>query len=168
MATDEGMSDLSALAWRVLELAAEKSLSVVTAESCTAGKLCALLSEAPGAATHLQGGFVTYTKESKQHALGVPHALLAEKGAVCGDVAAAMARGACARAPADIAVSITGVAGPEPDEDGNPVGRVCIGLARKGGAHEWEFHYGDLGRDVIQARAMTDALKLVIAAMEAP
>jgi nicotinamide-nucleotide amidase len=167
MATDDGMSDLSALARRVLELAAEKNLSVVTAESCTAGKLCALLSEGPGAATHLQGGFVTYTKTSKRHALGVSQALLEEKGAVCCDVAAAMARGAFARSPADLAVSITGVAGPEPDEDGNPVGRVCIGLAREEGMHEWEFHYGDLGRDVIQARAMQDALKLVIAAMEA-
>jgi len=161
------MSDLSALARRVLELAAEKNLSVVTAESCTAGKLCALLSEAPGAATHLHGGFVTYTKASKRHALGVPRALLETKGAVCGDVAAAMARGALTYSPAAIAVSITGVAGPEPDEDGNPVGRVCIGLAQQGGAHEREFHYGKLPRDVIQARAMTDALKLVIAAMEA-
>jgi nicotinamide-nucleotide amidase len=167
MATDEGMSDLSALARRVLELAAEKNLSIVTAESCTAGKLCALLSEAPGAATYLQGGFVTYTKASKSHALGVPHGLLEEKGAVCGDVAVAMARGALTYSPADIAISITGVAGPEPDEDGNPVGRVCIGLARDGAAHQWEFHYGNLGRDDIQARAMTDALKLVVAAMEA-
>ena len=117
--------------------------------------------------THLQGGFVTYTKESKRDALGVPQALLAQKGAVCGDVAAAMARGACASSPAHIAVSLTGVAGPEPDEDGNPVGRVCIGLAWEGGAHDWEFHYGNLGRDVIQERAMQDALKLVVAAMEA-
>jgi nicotinamide-nucleotide amidase len=86
---------------------------------------------------------------------------------VCGAVAVAMARGALAHSPADIAISITGVAGPEPDEDGNPVGRVCIGLARDGAAQECEFHYGNLGRDDIQARAMTDALKLVIAAMEA-
>lgn len=160
------MSDLTALARRVLELAAEKNLSIVAAESCTAGKLCVLLSEAPGAAERLHGGFVTYTKAAKRHALGVSPTLLQEKGAVCGDVAAAMARGAFAHSPADIAISITGVAGPAPDEDGNPVGRVCIGLAREGMAHAWEFNYGSLGRDDVQAQAMTDALKLVIAAME--
>ena len=73
---------------------------------------------------------VTYTKANKIRVLGIPTSLLQDKGAVCRDVAAAMAQGALTRSPADIAVSITGVAGPDPDEDGNPVGRVCIGLAR--------------------------------------
>jgi nicotinamide-nucleotide amidase len=166
MAPNDVMNELPTLAQRVLELAAERSLSIVTAESCTAGKLCALLSEAPGAATHLQGGFVTYTKASKTRALGVAESLLHAKGAVCCEVAAAMARGACARSPADIAIAITGVAGPDPDEDGNPVGRVCIGVARRGAAREHEFHYGRLARDEIQARAMTDALELLMSAME--
>src|ERR1700760_4058356 len=104
------MSDLLALARRGLELAGEKNVSIITAESCTAGKLSALLSEAPGAAERLHGSFVTYTKANKTRALGVPVQLLAEKGAVCREVAAVMAQGALSRSPADIAVSITGVA----------------------------------------------------------
>jgi hypothetical protein len=86
----------------------------------------------PGAAERRHGSFVTYTKANKIRALGVPKSLLAEQGAVCRDVAAAMATGALTHSPADVAVSI-GVAGPDPDEDGNPVGRVCIGVA--GPAH---------------------------------
>jgi len=161
------MSDLAALARRVLELADEKNLSLITAESCTAGKLSALLSEAPGAADYLHGGFVTYIKENKTRALGVPEQLLAERGAVCPAVAVAMAEGALARSPADLAVSITGVAGPDPDEDGNPVGRVCIALARRGMTSEQrEYNYGNPGREAVQERAMADALNLLIAMME--
>lgn len=160
------MSDLHALSRRVLQLAGEKGLSLITAESCTAGKLSALLSEAPGAADRLHGSFVAYTKENKTLALGVPARLLAEQGAVCRDVAAAMAEGALARSPADVAVSITGVAGPGPDEDGNPVGRVCIGLARRGGmVQQFEYSYGTPGREAVQERAMADALHLLITMM---
>jgi nicotinamide-nucleotide amidase len=161
------MNDLPALARRVLELAGQKKLSIVTAESCTAGKLSALLSEAPGAAERLHGSFVTYTKANKISALGVSATLLGEKGAVCREVAAAMAQGALARSPADLAVSITGVAGPDPDEDGNPVGRVWVGLAHAGRSLEREYDYGNLGRETVQARAMADALKLMVATIEA-
>lgn len=117
---------LSNLAKEALAAAKAKNCSIVTAESCTAGKLSGLLSEAPGASTFLHGGFVAYTKENKNEALGVSAALLKQKGAVCRDVAVEMAAGALARSPANVAVAITGVAGPEPDEDGNPVGLVCI------------------------------------------
>jgi nicotinamide-nucleotide amidase len=93
--------------------------------------------------------------------------LLAEQGPVCPAVAAAMAEGALAHSSADLAVSITGVAGPDPDEDGNPVGRVCIALARRGmTGQQWEYNYGDPGREAVQARAMADALNLLIAMME--
>jgi nicotinamide mononucleotide (NMN) deamidase PncC len=74
------MSDLSALAHRALEMAGEKNLSIVTAESCTAGKLAALLSEAPGAAERLHGSFVTYTKANKTRPLGIPTSLLQGRG----------------------------------------------------------------------------------------
>jgi nicotinamide-nucleotide amidase len=161
------MSDLVDLARRALALAGEKNVSIVTAESCTAGKLSALLSEAPGAAERLHGSFVTYTKANKTRALGVPARLLEDKGAVCADVAAAMAEGALAHSPADVAVAITGVAGPDPDEDGNPVGRVCIGLARANSARQFEYNYGSPGREDVQACAMADALKLLIAMLEA-
>jgi nicotinamide-nucleotide amidase len=111
----------------------------------------------------LHGGFVTYTKENKSKALGVPDALLRKRGAVCSAVAHAMAEGALVASPAPLSAAITGVAGPDPDEDGNAVGRVCIAVACTGKATETlEMEYGDLGREKIQARAMADALKLLI------
>ncbi len=149
-------------ATEVLEVAKQKHLTLVTAESCTSGLLATVLSEAPGAAERLHGGFVTYTKQNKTVALGVPAALLAAKGAVCREVALAMAEGALARSPAEIAVAITGVAGPSPDEDGNPVGRVCIAVARRGlPAGHLERDYGDIGREAVRERAMADALALL-------
>lgn len=154
---------LKDLAERALKVAGEAGLSIVTAESCTAGKLAVLLSQAPGAAERLHGGFVAYTKPNKTKALGVPAALLSSKGAVCGEVAVAMAQGALERSAAELAVAITGVAGPEPDEDGNPVGLVCIAIVRQAGRtiHR-EKHYGAIGREAIQDRAMADALTELI------
>jgi nicotinamide-nucleotide amidase len=158
---------LSRLAERALEVAAQRNASIVTAESCTAGKLAAVLSEAPGAAERLHGSFVTYTKANKTKSLGVSAALLRRKGAVCREVAVAMAEGALARSPADLAVSITGVAGPDPDEDGNPVGLVCIAIARVNGETvHFERRYGDLGREAVQERAMADALRALIDVVE--
>jgi nicotinamide-nucleotide amidase len=149
-------------ATEVLALARQQRLTIVTAESCTSGLLATLLSEAPGAAEWLHGGFVTYTKQNKTVALGVPAELLAAKGAVCREVALAMAEGALARSPADIAAAITGVAGPSPDEDGNPVGRVCIAVARRGfPAGHLERDYGDIGREAVREQAMADALAVL-------
>jgi nicotinamide-nucleotide amidase len=107
-------------------------LSVVTAESCTAGLIAAILSHAPHASDCLHGGFVTYTKEHKSMVLGVSRELLAATGAVNQEVALQMARGALERSPANVAVSVTGVLGPDPDEDGNPPGLVYIAVARAG------------------------------------
>jgi nicotinamide-nucleotide amidase len=150
---------LTAIAGRVLMLAGERRLSLVTAESCTSGLLATTLSEAPGAAELLHGGFVAYTKENKAAALGVPADLLRKRTAVSPEVAAAMAEGALARSPADIAVAITGVAGPAEDEDGNPVGFVCIAVVRKLFPPSLlERNYGDIGRDAVRERAMKDAL----------
>jgi nicotinamide-nucleotide amidase len=159
--------DLVQLAKRALAMARERNVTIVTAESCTAGKLSALFSEAPGAAEHLHGGFVSYTKASKIKSLGISAQLLREEGAVCRDVAVAMAEGALTRSPANLAVSITGVAGPDPDEDGNPVGLVCIAVARdEGEPRHFEMHYGKLARDKVQEHAMADALVEVIRLLE--
>jgi nicotinamide-nucleotide amidase len=122
--------------------------------------LSQVLSDAEGASDTFHGGFVTYTKEHKSRALGVSAALLHDKGAVCVEVARAMVEGALAHSSAGISAAITGVAGPEPDEDGNPVGRVCIAVARRGAAARvFELHYQDDGRDAIRARAIADALE---------
>jgi nicotinamide-nucleotide amidase len=155
------MSDtLAALADDLLKIARDKRLTLVTAESCTAGLLCQVLSDAEGAAEFFHGGFVTYTKRHKQCALDVPWELLQKQGAVCPAVAAAMAEGALRHSEAALSASITGVAGPEPDEDGNPVGRVCFAVARRGSAaRPFERYYGDAGREAIRERAVADALR---------
>jgi nicotinamide-nucleotide amidase len=124
---------LEALAARLLKRLTERRLTLVTAESCTAGRLAALLSSVPGAGQCFEGGFVTYSQDAKARMLGVATDLLKRKTAVCRDVARAMAEGARYRSPADIAVAITGVAGPEPDEDGNPIGLMCVAPGLKGG-----------------------------------
>jgi nicotinamide-nucleotide amidase len=160
MRTDD--ATLEKLAERVLALAQRKNLTIVTAESCTGGRLAALLSNAEGASEHLHGGFVTYTKENKTAALGVPPALLLISGAVCEQVACAMAEGALQRSPADLAVAVTGVAGPEPDPDRNPVGLVHIAAARRGRATmHVRKRYHDLGRDAVLEHTMADALRLL-------
>ena len=143
----------------VLGLAEAKKLTLITAESCTCGLLASLLSEAKGASELLHGGFVTYTKANKTAALGVKDELLRGKGAVCEEVARAIAEGALQRSPADVAVAITGVAGPEPDDDGNPVGLMFIAVARHGFATRVvEKNYRDTGRDEVRECVMRDAL----------
>jgi nicotinamide-nucleotide amidase len=119
---------------RVLALAKDRKLSIVTAESCTGGLIAAVLSDAPGAADWLHGGFVTYTKEAKEALLGVSTDLIDSAGIVSEAVARAMAEGALARSPADVSVAIAGVAGPTTDEDGTPVGTVHLAAARRGHA----------------------------------
>jgi nicotinamide-nucleotide amidase len=151
---------LNTLAADLLKQAKRTELTIVTAESCTAGLLALVLSDAEGAAEHFHGGFVTYTKGHKTCALGVPGDVLYEQGAVCGTVARAMADGALLHSTATLAAAITGVAGPEPDDDGNPVGRVCIAVARRGfPTRDFEKHFGDIGRNAIRERAVADALR---------
>jgi len=116
----------------VLRLAQHKNLTLVTAESCTAGLVAAIHSTAPGAAETLHGGYVAYSDANKAAVLDVPEDLMEKCGTVCSDVARAMAEGALAHSPADVAIAITGVAGPEPDERGNPVGLMFLAGARRG------------------------------------
>lgn len=119
---------------RALETLARSKLTVVTAESCTAGLISAALSQADGASDVLHGSFVTYTKANKAMALGVSRDLLSRDGSVNAEVARQLARGALERSPADIALAVTGVLGPERDEDDNPVGLVYLCTCRRGEA----------------------------------
>jgi nicotinamide-nucleotide amidase len=146
----------------LMDLLKRRRLAVVTAESCTGGLLAAVLSEAPGAGDWLHGGFVTYTAENKTASLGVPAGLIERDGPVSEPVARAMAEGALARSPADIAIAITGVAGPEPDEYGTPVGVVHFAAARRGFAtlHQ-KREFGAIGRGPCRYAAVTEALRLI-------
>lgn len=116
----------------ITQLLMERGRTIICAESCTAGLLAAALSQGDGASDVLHGGFVTYTKEQKTKALGVSDKTLERAGGVTADVARQMAQGALRRSSADIALSVTGVLGPSPDEDGNPVGLVYFGYAVRG------------------------------------
>jgi nicotinamide-nucleotide amidase len=149
-------------AMKALNQAKRAGLKVVTAESCTGGLVAMVLSEAPGAAKFLDGGFVTYTPEQKCAALNLDPLLIERHGAVSAEVADAMARGALACSTADIAVSITGVAGPEPDERGNPVGLVYFACARKSETCVGvKREFGDIGRSRVRYAAATEALALI-------
>jgi nicotinamide-nucleotide amidase len=146
---DRALVELAINALRCLKRA---KLKVVTAESCTGGLVAMVLSEAPGAAEHLDGGFITYTVEQKSTVLHLDRELLAQCGAVSEVAAEAMARAALQCSDAAVAVSVTGVAGPEPDERGNPVGLVYLACARKGaGCVVVKREFGDIGRSASEA-----------------
>jgi nicotinamide-nucleotide amidase len=155
------MSIIERLAVEVLEAAKNSKLTICTAESCSAGRLALALSKAEGASQHLMGGVVAYTKEMKIRALGVPEELIQRGTAVCADVAEAMARGGRRLSGATLGVSITGVAGPEPDEDGNPVGLVYCSVVRADALKVIELHSAAKKPDAVIEEACVEALELV-------
>ena len=122
---------------------AERGTTLATAESCTGGLLGERVTAVPGASAYYRGGAVTYSNEAKTALLGVPEALLAAHGAVSGEVAQAMAEGARARFGADLAVSTTGISGPDGGTPDKPVGLVYVGFASSDGseAHRFEFPF---------------------------
>jgi nicotinamide-nucleotide amidase len=142
---------------RLLEKATERDLRLATAESCTGGMLASLLTDVQGVSHVFERGFVTYTDEAKNEMLGVPRALIEEKGAVSKEVAVAMAEGARARSRADIALAITGFA-----DAGEEPGLVHFGCARDGcsTAHR-EEHFGPGGRGATRIKCMTVAVEMM-------
>ena len=135
--------------------------TLVTAESCTGGGIGAALTSVSGSSAVYKGGIISYTNWVKQNILGVDADLLETAGAVSAPVAEAMARGARKVLEADIAVSVTGLAGPGGDEFGNPVGRVYIGYcdAYRSVVREFTFS-GD--REAVRNQAVEEALKLIL------
>ncbi len=142
-----------------------EGLRIVTAESCTGGLVAALLTEVLGSSAVVERGFVTYSNEAKTEMLGVPAEMIAQHGAVSEPVARAMAEGALRRSHADIAVSITGIAGPGGATATKPVGLVHFAVARGAHTTALERRYGDLGRGIVREKAVEDALNLLAAAI---
>ena len=146
----------------LLDRAKARGLMIATAESCTGGLIAATLAAVPGASAVLERGFVTYSNEAKSELLGVPEPLIIAHGAVSREVAIAMALGALAHSPADIAVAVTGVAGPDGGTATKPVGLVHFAAQRKDGRqlHE-ERRFGDIGRHEVQRQTVLAAFALM-------
>lgn len=149
----------------LLEAARARGLWIATAESCTGGLLAAAITTPPGASAAFDRGFVTYADDAKRDLLGVRAATLDAHGAVSEEVAAEMAAGALARSRADVAVSITGIAGPGGSAT-KPEGRVCFGLATSGGVTAGTVEFGARGRDAVRAASVEHALGLLVQAVE--
>ncbi|WP_371168717.1 CinA family protein [Aliiroseovarius sp. 2305UL8-7] len=147
----------------LLDLCRRNGVKIATAESCTGGMVGAWLTEVSGSSDVYERGFITYSNDAKCQMLGVSPTTLEAHGAVSPEVAREMAMGALARSNADLAASITGVAGPG-GSDHKPEGRVCFGIAGPNGCHTETIEFGALGRDAVRRAAANHAITRLIEA----
>jgi nicotinamide-nucleotide amidase len=161
MSHDIAITDLSA---RVVTAAQVCGAKIITAESCTAGALCTLLADTPGAGDVLLGGFVTYAETCKSDTLGIPPDMIDAHSAVSAEVATAMAEGALSKcASATIAVAVTCVGGPKPDDDGNPVGLTYLAVKPRGGnASTRQLAIEEHSSGRIRGEVLSQALRLLL------
>ncbi len=157
-------SEILKLAGAVLDACRARGWRLATAESCTGGLVAAALTTIAGSSDVVERGFVTYSNKAKAELLGVPPATIAAHGAVSAETAAAMARGAIVRAPVDLALSITCVAGPGGGSAEKPVGLVVVGLARRDGECRTERHVFAGDRTAVRDAALKAALELLAGA----
>jgi nicotinamide-nucleotide amidase len=156
------MASLIEQASSLLDLCRQKKLRIATAESCTGGLIAATLTEIAGSSDVVDRGFVTYSNEAKQAMLNVSGETIRQFGAVSRETAEAMAAGALAKSLADIAVSVTGIAGPGGATPGKPVGLVHFAAAAKGrGLEHRERRFGDIGRSQVREAAVAEALAML-------
>ncbi len=159
------MTDLAPLvpaAVALVRRCAEEGLTVATAESCTGGLVAAMLTAVPGSSAVVDRAFVTYSDTAKSEMLGVPAELIASEGAVSEAVARAMAQGAIAHSAADLAVAITGIAGPSGGTPEKPVGLVYFAALRRGGDMRLvKRQFPDEGRSAIRLAAAAEALAML-------
>ena len=154
--------ETEAAATALLDLCKSKKLMVATAESCTGGLVAGALTDVAGSSAVVDRGFVTYTNEAKHQMLGVPNETLQRHGAVSRETAEAMVRGALGHANADLAVSITGIAGPGGGSVDKPVGLVHFAAAsRNGDLIHRERRFGDIGRGEVRRRSVLQALSML-------
>lgn len=161
------MNDVLAAANAVIKLCIERKLTIATAESCTGGLVAGALTEVPGSSAVLDRGFVTYSNDAKQQMLGVPAETLRDYGAVSRQTAEAMAQGALTKAKTDLAVSITGIAGPGGGSADKPVGLVHFAAVTRDGTtmHAGKIfrgENGDLSRAEIRHKSVLQALDMLL------
>jgi len=155
-------NDLHHIAAAVLDICRARGLKVATAESCTGGLVAGALTEIAGSSDVVDRGFVTYSNEAKQQMLGVPAVTIKDFGAVSRETAEAMARGALNHSDADVAVAITGIAGPGGGSADKPVGLVHFAAAaRSGRLVHAEKRYGDIGRTEVRHASVLQALAML-------
>lgn len=157
---------LATAATAVLDAARARRLTLATAESCTGGMIAAALTAIPGSSDVVDRGFVTYSNQAKIDLLGVPPGMLAQYGAVSEPVARAMAEGAVENAPVDVAVAVTGIAGPGGGSPGKPVGLVHMAVARRGAATLHARHQFQGDREAVRQAATAAALALLLQAVQ--
>jgi nicotinamide-nucleotide amidase len=163
MASERQIGSTSALARSLLDLCRSRRLMIATAESCTGGLVAAALTDIPGSSDVIDRGFVTYSNEAKRAMLGVDASTLQNFGAVSKETAIQMAVGALERADVDLAVSITGIAGPGGATPGKPVGLVHFAVAaRDGRIVSREQRFGAIGRSAVRARSVVEALRMLM------
>ncbi len=154
--------ELRAAATAVLDACRARKLKVATAESCTGGLVAGALTEIADSSDVVDRGFVTYSNEAKQQMLGVSSETIKNYGAVSRQTAEEMARGTLGKANADLAVAITGIAGPGGGGKDKPVGLVHFAAASRGGTlvHK-EMRYGDIGRGEVRGKSVLEALHML-------
>lgn len=160
MTDDFYPEDVMTLAAEVLEAAKAKGVMIVTAESCTGGLIFGALTAVAGSSSVAERAFVTYSNAAKMEVLGVPKAVLKEHGAVSDAAAAAMAEGAIANSRAQLAVAVTGVAGPGASGP-KPEGMVSFAIADASGATPHTMQFGALGRGAVRAATVRHALEML-------
>lgn len=154
-------SELENSAQALLARCSDAGLLLASAESCTGGLIAGLLTSVAGSSAVVERGFVTYSNEAKTEMLGVPAALIARHGAVSQAVAQAMVLGVLERAPVDLAVSVTGVAGPGGGSAEKPVGLVFIGVCRRGAAPTVTRNLFSGDRQAVRLASVRKALSLL-------
>ena len=155
-------AEIAAQAAHLVETATAKSLKLVTAESCTGGLVGAAITRIPGSSNAFDRGFITYSNAAKQDQLTVSAQTLEAVGAVSEAVALEMARGALKASGGDVAVAVTGIAGPGGSAH-KPAGLVWFGLATRSGTElTREQRFGDIGRDAVRQAAVREALDLLL------
>jgi nicotinamide-nucleotide amidase len=154
-------AEILTLAQSVLDACRARGWHVATAESCTGGLVAGALTAIAGSSDVVERGFVTYSNQAKSELLGVPPDIISAHGGVSAETAAAMAQGAVARSPVDLAISVTGVAGPGGATPTKPVGLVLFGLARRDGTCRTERRIFDGDRSAVRQAALQVALSLL-------
>jgi nicotinamide-nucleotide amidase len=153
-------SEILALARQTIAALNDSGMFIVTAESCTGGLIAGALTSIAGSSDVVYGGYITYANSAKQEMVGVSQEILAEHGAVSEQAARAMAEGALSHSGVDIAIAVTGIAGPGGGTEVKPVGLVYIGCATRKDTYHQKHNFGDIGRDAVREATVAAALTM--------